>query len=218
MAVRGWQLAALLPAFALAACDTMGPSSSGQARVYLASSVSSSANIPGSDFIADEAGPLTLAAIDSLWVTITAVEAVKAGGDSTSGGWQTIQLDSGSLSRINLMALPTEGADSMRLARGELKAGTYDHIRLRIADSATIVLKQDVAFGGGNMIAKGSYPLRIPSGQQNGLKIKTASFVVGDDSTKAVTLVFDGANSLGNVILTGNGRLQMSPVLRARNP
>jgi hypothetical protein len=194
----------------------MGPGG-GQARVFLASSVTSSPSILGSDFISEEGG-LTLAAIDSLWVTITAVEAVKAGGDSAAGGWQSIQLDSGSLSRINLMALPTEGADSMRLARGELKAGTYDHIRLRIADSATIVLKQDVSFGQSNMIVKGSYPVRIPSGQQTGLKIKTASFVVGEDSAKAVTLVFDGATSLGTVIVTGNGRLQMSPVLRSRTP
>ena len=216
MAVRGWRFALLLPAIALAACDSsMGPGG-GQARIFLASSVTSSPSTLGSDFISE--GGVTLAAIDSLWVTITAVEAVKAGGDSSGGGWQSIQLDSGSLSRINLMALPTEGADSMRLARGELKSGTYDHIRLRIADSATIVLKQDVSFGQDNLIAKGSYPLHIPSGQQSGLKIKTASFVVGEDSAKAVTLVFDGANSLGNIIVTGNGRLQMSPVLRSRTP
>jgi uncharacterized protein DUF4382 len=79
------------------------------------------------------------------------------------------------------------------------------------------VLKQDVSVNGGTMLPKGSYPLQIPSGQQTGLKIKTENFVMGNDSSKSVTLVFDAASSVGNVIVTGNGQFQMSPVLRPRN-
>jgi hypothetical protein len=212
MSVRGWKSVLLLPMI-VSACDLTGPGG-GQADVFLARSVSGSAAAQGSDFVT-EAGPLTLAAVDSLWVTVTGIDV--AGADS-AGGWQWLRLDSGSVSRINLLALPGEGADSMRIARGDLKAGKYDHIRLRIDDSSTIVLKQDVVLPQGNTLAKGTYPVSIPSGQQTGLKIKIASFEVADGSTEAVTLVFDGASSLGNLIVTGNGVVQMSPVLRARNP
>jgi hypothetical protein len=216
MSVRGWKFALLLPVIVvLAACDPTGPG--GEARVFLAKSVSPSAGtVQGSDFIS-EAGPLTLAAVDSLWVTVTGVEVVPSGADS-AGGWQSLKLDSGSVSRINLLALPGEGADSTRIAIGEVQAGEYSHIRLRINDSATIVLKQDVVLPQGNTLAKGSYPVRIPSGQQTGLKIKTTGFEVAEGSTEAVTLVFEGSSTLGNLIVTGNGVLQMSPVLRARNP
>ena len=213
MSVRGWQLALLLPVI-VAACDPTGPGT-GQARVFLAKSVSaSSGTVQGSDFIS-ETGPLTLAAVDSLWVTVTGIDV--AGADS-AGGWQWLRLDSGSVSRINLLALPGEGTDSMRIAGGELEVGKYEHIRLRIDDSATIVLKQDVQLPQGNVLAKGTYPVRIPSGQQTGLKIKVASFEIAEGSTEAVTLVFEGTSTLGTLIVTGNGVVQMSPVLRPRNP
>ena len=211
MAVRGWKYLLLLPAVALIGCDATGPGA-GQARVFLSRDNVSAQALEGSDFVTAE-GALTMAAIDSIWVTVTSVEVVPAGNDSTSG-WQSLKLDSGSVSRINLMALPV--ADSTQLAQGELKEGKYGHIRLRINDSATIVLKQDVSVSG-TTLPKGSYPLRIPSGQQTGLKIKTENFVMGNDSSKAVTLVFDAASSVGNVIVTGNGQFQMSPVLKSRN-
>ena len=212
MAVRGWKYLLLLPAVALIGCDATGPGA-GQARVFLSRDNVSAQALEGTDLVTAE-GALTMAAIDSIWVTVTSVEVVPAGNDSTSG-WQALKLDSGSVSRINLLALPV--ADSARLAQGALEEGKYDHIRLRINDSATIVLKQDVSLSTGTTLTKGSYPLRIPSGQQTGLKIKTDNFVMGNDSSKAVTLVFDAASSVGNVIVTGNGQFQMSPVLRSRH-
>ncbi|MGH7460599.1 MAG: hypothetical protein ACREMA_06170, partial [Longimicrobiales bacterium] len=66
------------------------------------------------------------------------------------------------------------------------------------------------------LLAAGAHQVRIPSGSQTGLKIKTARFEVTEDSTATVQLVFDGPTSIGNLHATGNAGVVMSPVLRAK--
>jgi hypothetical protein len=211
---------ALPTVIALVACDSGADiNTGGAARVFLAGSLTaSSAQIASnSDEVLTEAGPVGLAMVDSINVVITAVQALVVGGDSVSG-FRTIKLSGEGGKRINLLALPSEAQDSITIARGDLPAGTYDHIRLQVADSgATITLKEDVSMGGSIRLTKGTHPLTLPSALQSGLKIKTARFTVSQDSAATIKLVFDGASSVGNVQITGNGVAQMSPVLRARN-
>jgi hypothetical protein len=199
-------------ALTLAACGDSTGNEGGQARVFL--SRSSSANlVANGEELVTAAAPLTTTMVDSIMITITSVEAISA-GDSSS--WESLALVDSGGRRINLLKLPTEGADSIRIARGDLEAGNYSHIRLRFDEStATIYLNQAVTLGTNNL-ARGSYPLRIPSGGQTGLKIQTASFKIADDSLSTVVLVFDQSSSVGNVTVTGNGTVMMSPVLRSR--
>lgn len=209
---------AMLPFIGLAACGDSTGSSSGQARVYLSTSSTASSTVegPAANFAANEMGVLTLSQIDSMFVRITAISALRQDADTaeSSDGWVTIQLADSGGKRINLLKLPREGVDSITLARGDLKAGTYKNVRL-VFDSAaaTITLKQDVTVGNFAFLKNTTYPLRIPSGV---IKIPAASFKVSNDSLSGVNLVFDANTSVGTIVATGSGKLQMNPVLHTR--
>ncbi len=206
----------LVLALAVSACsDTTGMNGRGEARVFLASASASLALAAGGEGLVTADGPISLSAIDSLVINVTAVEANSGGEDSE--GWERIELLDATEGHINLLALPSEGADSIRLALGELEVGIYDHVRLRFDDAAAMIyLNQNVTMGGGELLTAGAHPLRVPSGAQTGLKIKTASFTVTENASANVLLLFDSPSSLGNLHVTGNGTLMMSPVLRAR--
>lgn len=211
-------IVALIPLLALAACGDSTGSNSGQARVFLSASSSASSTVegPSANFAANEMGVLTVSQIDSMFVRITAISALRQDADTaeSSDGWVTIQLADSGGKRINLLKLPREGVDSITLARSDLKAGTYKNIRL-VFDSAaaTITLKQDVTVGNFAFLKATQYPLRIPSGV---IKIPAASFKVSNDALSAVNLVFDTNTSVGTIVATGSGKLQMNPVLRTR--
>lgn len=206
----------------LAACDSSTGPDGGAATVFMArSSTTSAAEAGSTNSSADEvngAGPITLSMVDSVMVRVTAVEVARAGTDTASGSsWTRLSLEGEGGKRINLLALPREGSDSVKIARGDLAAGTYNHIRLIVDDSdARITLNTDVTAGVTSRITKGSYALRLPSAAQSGLKLQTGSFTVSEDVSAGVTLVFDAASSIGNITVTGNGTFQMSPVLRSR--
>ncbi len=209
----------VLPAVvALSACgDSTGTGGTGQARVYMsATGTASSASIisgAAADYVASSMGVLSVSQVDSLFVRITAISALRADADTaeSSGGWVTVQLADSGGKRLNLLALPRLGTDSISLARGDLKAGTYKNIRLQFdSASAGIRLKENVTIGTA-VFTKGTlYPLRIPSGI---LKIPAASFTISEDSLSAVNLVFDANTSVASIVATGSGQLMMSPVI-----
>ena len=212
----------LLAVVALAAaCDSSTGPDGGDATIFMARTSATASAELGSNSTADyvnSAGPITLAMVDSVMVRVTAVEVARAGADTASGSaWTRLALEGEGGKRINLLALPREGTDSVKIARGDLAAGTYNHIRLIVDDSdARITLNQDVVAGVTSRITKGSYALRLPSAAQSGLKLQTGSFTVSEDVSAGVTLVFDAASSIGNISVTGNGQFTMSPVLRSR--
>jgi hypothetical protein len=160
-------------------------------------------------------GTLSVDQVDSLFVRVTSISALRADKDTSdaAGGWVTIQLADSGGKRINLLKLPVAGEDSISLARGELAAGTYKNIRLQFdSAAATIVLKEDVTVGAHSFNADTTYSLRIPSGV-----LKTsATFTIASDSLSGVNLVFNPEASVGNIIATGSGKLQMSPVIHKR--
>jgi hypothetical protein len=122
----------------------------------------------------------------------------------------TIQLADSGLKRINVLNLPNE--DSVLLATGDLEAGTYKNLRLEF-DSASITLKNDVRVGNHDFQKGTPYTLRVPSGV---IKVPLTSFTVGEDSVSTLNMEFRRQPSIANIVATGAGVLQMTPVLHVK--
>ncbi|HEX6559745.1 MAG TPA: DUF4382 domain-containing protein, partial [Longimicrobiales bacterium] len=210
----------LLPAvLALSACsDATGTGNTGQARVSMSMAGQGAAlrvDHAVGDYVANALGALTVSQIDSMFVRVTSVSALRASADTaeSSGGWVLLQLTDSGGKRINLLQLPRQGTDSIGLAAGALTTGNYKNIRLQFdSASAVIRLNQDVTVGGVVFTKGTAYSLRVPSGI---LKIPAAGFTVAADSLSTVNLVFDSNASVGTITATGSGVLSINPVIRS---
>jgi len=107
---------------------------------------------------------------------------------------------------IDLMTLSGKATP---IVKGTVPAGVYTQFRLfsptesgSEAQSVYLVMKNGA-----------KVPLRIPSGQQTGLKLVVqGGFNVQNDATTSLTLAFDLGHSL---VQTGNGRYMLKPVVKA---
>ncbi|GIW26794.1 MAG: hypothetical protein KatS3mg070_0157 [Meiothermus sp.] len=107
---------------------------------------------------------------------------------------------------IDLMAL---SGKATTIVKGTVPAGVYTQFRLfspaesgADAQSVYLVMKDGT-----------KVPLRIPSGQQTGLKLVIqGGFNVQADATTTLTLAFDLGHSL---VQTGNDRYMLKPVVKA---
>lgn len=153
---------------------------------------------------------IDLGFVDELVVTVTRVEFLPAGGDEENrGGWVSLDVDDVTL---DLMALPTDPADAVILATGELPAGAYGMLRLFVSD-ATILFNTPVQLGQAFTYEAGTpYTVFIPSGDQTGIKTDQG-FTLAEGAVE-VGLLFDEHATLANVTGTGNGMVIMAPVLR----
>ena len=189
----------------------------GQAKVVLGQSSSVSQNIIADAVLdATQAPPVSLSGVSSVDVTITKVQALSAKSDTTEErSWVTLTLDTPVT--VNLLTLPLDESNGLEIARGELPVGSYSHLRLFFSE-ATITFKDDIALGNGmNAVTlKGgtAYPLTIPSGQQTGIKVPTASFMV-EEGSSTVRVSFDVNTSVKKILFTGSG-LKMTPVMSAK--
>lgn len=201
---------ALMIAVALAACDGgTGPDHAARLDVRLAGGI-------GASQLMDGAGmpPLSLEAVDSIVVDLTAVEAARL--EEGEERWVRLDLAGAAAGRLDLLRLPA-GEEGIQLARGDVEAGTYTSVRLRYdAATARIVLNRAVTVGQ-QTYAAGSYGLQVPSGEQNGIRIQLQNLVVQEDQEADVVLLFDAAATVPHVVATGSGKLLLTPVLRARS-
>jgi len=210
--------AALVAALLAAACsDTLSLEGTGEVQVLMQRTAGSPIfpSAPDSAQAVRSVAPDTVA---SLTVDVTSIEFLRVGGDSSQpNGWMSLSFDAPI--RIDLMALPTESGSPLVVAEGSLAAGTYGRVRLFVMNPQ-IQFKGDVGFGGGNTLQGGvNHDVTIPSGDQTGLKTDVSFTVEASGSggtTADVGLLFDAGTTLGNVTVTGNGRVMLSPVLRAR--
>jgi hypothetical protein len=130
------------------------------------------------------------AAVDAVWVNVTAVRAHTA-----SGGWTTL---SSAPARVNLLALQDHALD---LGLATLPAGEVTQLRL--------VLEQE-----GNVVVQGTaeLPLTIPSGYTSGIKIH-GPWTIDSCTETAVALGLDGELSIA-YHATGAGEWILRPVIR----
>ncbi len=210
-------VAAVAAVLAAGCSDTLSLEGTGEVQVLM----QRAAGAPIFPAAPDSAQSLRSVAPDtvaSLTVDVTSIEFLRVGGDSGQpNGWMSLSF--GTSIRLDLMALPSEGASPLVVAEGRLAAGTYGQVRLFVRNPR-IQFRGDVGFGAGNTLQGGvEYDVTIPSGDQTGLKTDVSFTVEASSSggTAAdVGLLFDAGTTLGNVTLTGDGRVMLSPVLRAR--
>jgi Domain of unknown function (DUF4382) len=164
--------------------------------------------------------------VASLFVTISEIAFLPADApdetdetEAAGPAWQTLTLDDPVT--LDLMALPTaEEGEPIAIAAGKVLPGSYHKVRLLVSEGE-IVFRGPLSHGNGNAASfEGgeTYPVTIPSGAQTGLKTDVSFDVTdaGDGTGNTVDIVFVPGTTFQNVAVTGNGRIMLAPVLRAR--
>ncbi|MDT8388710.1 MAG: DUF4382 domain-containing protein [Thiogranum sp.] len=113
---------------------------------------------------------------DHVWVEFTGVEIKPGGGNSFS-------VDFVAPRQIDLLAL-TGGTAELLLDGYVLDAGTYQWLRLKVNAEADSVFDSYIEIGGSQ------YELRIPSGDETGLKLNRP-ITIPEDGTASFTIDFD---------------------------
>ncbi len=239
---RRWT--ALVPALALvvmAACDqgSTGPRTAGNTQ-FLLSQVGGSGAAASVITLDDGHGGMhgnpnsvPLADIKSIDVRVTGIAVLPVGNDSVKDD-QWIKLNAVKPTLLDLLALPTKADSGLKIVRGTLPAGTYDHLRL-LFDSASITFAQNATVGRDNHTrtfkADSTYPLVIggigmppdsvsdndrddEAANHFGIFVPGTTFTVAKDTTTTISLVFNAGESVKRVILTSKG-LRLAPVLLA---
>lgn len=216
----------LLVALPLVSCGNgTGPSAMGEATLILTDAdVVSAAIAPALAAAVDPAGDVPAEAISGIELVLTRVDLHLTGGageeieqneeqteegDDGDSGWQSLTLTEGGT--IDLVNLPE--SSGFQIANGELPAGRYNNLRL-FYSSATLRLGEAITIRGAEIPA-GDYDLRIPSGDQTGLKVPLSAFDV--DAGELETLIVEVLSnaSVASIRWNANG-FRMSPVLKQR--
>lgn len=207
-----------------AACGNgAGPSGTGTASVELSQAGGVLGTISGRLLRLDATpGQVPLGAISALQLTLERIDVHRSSpgagsassgngsgnGSSGEGGWITLNLTEPL--PIDVLSLPT--AAGVEVARGDLPAGQYDNLRLFFSQ-ATLTLSQTLDVQG-QTFDPGEYDLRIPSAEQTGLKVPSASFQIAEGQTETVIVEIATDASVQTIVRNANG-FQMSPVLTA---
>lgn len=221
-----FRTAALAGVVLAAACNDGGLTANGEAgSVQVTAARTAGAALVTSLALAPAGGSESSAAIDlanvaSLQVEITAIQFLPILEDEASeAAWIELAVgDPVTPVIIDLVALPVEGASPLVIAAGSVAPGEYGMVRL-ITGNAWIQFHEPFTVGQTEFAAGELLPIvTIPSGPQTGLKTDIAFTVEADVGGNAleVALLFDTDTSLRNAAATGNGRVIVNPVLRAR--
>lgn len=143
-------------------------------------------------------------------------DAAEHAEDEGESSWVTVMLDQPDT--VDLMALPTDSSQAIVLAEGVVPVGKYYGVRL-LVNGGWVTFSTPIQLEHAPMLkADTAYALTIPSGAQSGIKTNV-SFTVSADSTgaaNAVHLLFDPTELTAHLVVTGNGKIILSPVLHAR--
>src|SRR6266849_4628039 len=162
----------------------------------------------------------------AVWITVTDVQI----HNSNSGQW--VPLTSGMApTQVNLLDEPnTECLLALLGSTTELQAGTYEQIRINLADtndnSVKLQTANQCASASGaplNCIVTGTgntavfSPLLLSSEDKNGIKIPSGqiaggNFTIAAGQTKDLDIDF---NACASIVVEGNGQYRLKPVLHA---
>jgi len=216
--LRGGTLVLVAAATASCSADVTHESvGAASGRLVLAFSKSPAVAMPGAALAeTSTAGNVSIDQIESIHVSVTAVEALYQEPDADEAEWVTRTLAQPVM--LDLLALPVGPENAVRVLVEALGAGTYLNLRLHVS-TATITLSEAVRIGGGPVArtwtAGVAHPIRI-AGDEGGqrLMIPTASFEVLDDAATEIDIIFDEGTSVRSVVATPHFIL-MAPVLIA---
>lgn len=157
----------------------------------------------------------------AVWITVTDVEI----HNSNTGEWKDLTPGMPP-TQVNLLNEPsTECFLAMLGAKTELQAGTYEQIRIHLADTNDHSVKLQTSNGCGtdpnaplNCVITGSVsPLLLSSEDKNGIKIPSGqiaggNFTIAAGQTKDLDIDFSACAS---IVIQGNGQYRLKPVLHA---
>jgi hypothetical protein len=161
--------------------------------------------------------------IDSLGVRVIGIQLLpyceEAGEQNGDGQCEDlwVPLDLAEPVELDLLALPFEGDAPIVIGAGSVPVGEYHKVRLFV-DNAVVYFFETFTVGQSEFLGGEEYPLEIPSAQNSGIKV-AINLAVEDDGEgngQEVGLLFDSEATFKHVVGTGNGRVLMPPVLKAR--
>jgi hypothetical protein len=211
----------LLPLLALSACDTFGPDN-GNTRIVVSRSGAGGASfalsptsiaVDASHYGDDYGGRAVLALVEDLSVTVTAVQALPAqylDRPHPENFWETMTLSGPAT--VNLLTLPVDSMAGVTLVEGDLPPGAYVRLRLLVSE-IDLTLAAPLTLGGHTFPA--GEPIAV-SLRDPWVRIPGAFFTVSDDGTSTVNVYFDPGASIGQLVVTSDGRLRFAPVMRGR--
>lgn len=179
------------------------------------------ASAPGTSALIQLQGPISLDLISEISVTVTGVQARLESPGDVEGAWFDLAVDGGSKT-INLVDLPSAG---LVLANGSVPSGDYTDARLFFdSETVTITLGAEACFGAAGdaaqlaqvCLAPGTYDLRVPSGEETG--VKTGGHFTLEEGAASVGLEFDADATVRTLTwLPDLEVVVMNPVIRAAN-
>jgi hypothetical protein len=131
------------------------------------------------------------------------------GRDDEDGEHRVFTLGVVSGGRFDLRHLPTETEGGIVLASGSVPPGTYDRVRLVVRAGFIWLNTPIVTPQGDTLPADTAIPVFFPS---HGLVVDAQLTV--PDGGGDVPLIFDAAQTFAHVIVTGEGRVIVTPVMR----
>ncbi len=158
-----------------------------------------------------------------VYVTITDVQAnVSATAGSTDNGWADLTPSlAGSPKQIDLLGQANNQCFLATLGdTQQLQAGTYQQIRLILADNGASV-SGNVCGSATNCVVLAAdssvHPLQLSSESKTGIKIPSGQiasggFTIGAGQTKDLDIDF---NTCESIVQEGNGQYRLKPVLHA---
>ncbi len=160
----------------------------------------------------------------NVWVTITDVQAnVSSSAGPTDSSWVdlTPKLASTPM-QVDLLALAGNQCVLKSLGDNlELQAGSYQQIRLILADNTASMPSSNPCNSAGTancvVTSNGTFPLLLSSEDKTGIKIPSGqiaggAFTIAAGQTKDLAIDF---NTCASIVQEGNGGFRLKPVLHA---
>jgi len=126
-------------------------------------------------------------------------------------GWIQLPIDS---AHLDLIHLPDSAAAGIPVATGTLPAGKYRHVRLFVINPMIYFDSLIVTPAGDTLKAGVGYPVTFPSADSTGAAIKTDDPFVVPAVGDTVQLFFDRDDTVRHIIITGDGKIIVPPVMR----
>lgn len=184
-------------------------------------------------------GRISKADIDSLTVDVTKVEVLAANPDSEHAADSTaetkadsgkhedgdrgddhendernwVSLDVTAGGHLNLLSLPDSASAGLTIATGTLAPGVYKHVRLFVTNPMIFLKTQIVTPTGDTLKAGVGLPVIIPSADGTGAAIKTDERFTVTNGSSTVQLFFDADDTIRHVVVTGDGKIIVPPVI-----
>lgn len=126
--------------------------------------------------------------------------------------WYRVTLLVSGSGHLDLMHLPTDTANGLRLAVGTVPAGSYGGARLFVSDARiyfdTTITSRDSAV---TFKPDTGYAVTIPSGEHAGIRTR-AGFTIPEGAADVV-LIFDVNATVRHAVATRDGRILILPIL-----